>query len=353
MENTDYILVQEELRDLEREIDTDLDRLSLAITTAEQDIDVSNESINIISDYIDYDIANEADDIGEFKDRVGRLYTELSGFIFKRFKKFSPLVDRSSDFKSKELEKLINEINSGVLVPDETINENAAERFNNKLAVFYASGYGLTSGCSDLITYIENISYLPNKSGKYMNGLDLMYKSLNSPEQTLNVPRLNGLLNVKKTLNGISETVVRKYKITDFRLSIVNKWFSSQVELAIVSNSTKRGIRVHVDTFSVNTKNKRIGLPNNSQTIKLLETGLRLKNNLKNAHKSISFNLKKMTRDNTIQLVKSAGGSDNTHRFLIAKFTEAVTKANINMYKDLVSADAIIIAYVKLTYRKA
>lgn len=353
MDILDYIVAQEELHQLDSDMEKTFNRWSMAITTVDNGDELSAESIDIISNYIGYDIATEADDLGEFKARVNVLYNELGNFIFKRFKKFSPLASRSASFKAGELAKLRDQISSGILVPDDTINPGAMVSFNSKLAVFYASGYGLTTGCSDLSTYIENIMFLPNKSGKYMNGIDEMYKQLNSSEQTLNVPRLSGLLNVKKQLKGLTETVTRKQKISDFRMSIINKWFSSNVELSIVSNSTKRGIRVHVDSFTVNTANNKIGLPNNSQTLKLLELGLRLKGNLDSAHKAISFNIKKMTRDNTIQLVKSAGGEDSTHRFLVAKYSEAMTKANINMYKDLVNIDSIIISYIKLTYKKA
>jgi len=353
MDNIDYILAQEELHQLDSDMEETFNRLSLAITTGEHNDELSAESIEIVSNYIGYDISTEADDMKEFKTRVGTLYTELGNFIFKRFKKFAPMAERSAEYKSKELAKLRDDITEGVLVPDDTINEGAMVKFNSKLAVFYASGYGLKTGCSDLSTYVENIMFLPNKSGKYMNGIKEMYKQLNSVEQSLNIPRLSGLLNVKKKLNGMSETVTRKQKISDFRMSIVSKWFASNVELVMVTNSPKRGIRVHTDTFTVKTQNNKVGLANNSQTLKLLELGLRLKGNLASAHKAISFNIKIMTRDNTVQLVKSAAGEGSTHRFLVAKFSEVVTKANINMYKDLMNIDSIIIAYIRLTYKKA
>jgi hypothetical protein len=179
-----------------------------------------------------------------------------------------------------------------------------------------------------------------------------MYKKLSEPTAELNVPKLNGLANIKKTLTGVSPTVTRKIKITDFRLSIFNKYFSNNVEIVFVSNSVKRGIRVHTDTYTINT-DRKIGTPSNKATIKLIDDTIKQTSKLDNVFKSLSFIIKMLTRDNTLQLMGSVSGENKTHRFLIAKYSESITGALINLYRDIHNSDKIIIDYIRLTYRKA
>ena len=59
MEILDYMVAQEELHQLDIEMSDTFSRLSMAITTAEHDDNLSIESIDIVSDYIGYNIANE------------------------------------------------------------------------------------------------------------------------------------------------------------------------------------------------------------------------------------------------------------------------------------------------------
>jgi len=353
IETIDYISTEEELQELTSSLKNSLDKLSVAITTSDiVDDDISTESLEAVMHMVNYDLSTEVDANIVFKQNLNDLYKKLNGYIYKQFKGFSPLVKLTNEYRTTELVKLKKLIEDGVLVPRESIDQTKVTNLNNKLAVFYASGYSLERNGSDLTKFISGMFELTNRSGKYINGIRNMYIKLSKPDKSLEIPKLSGLLNVKKTLIGLQSTIERKVKITDFRLSIITKFISSNVTLLFVSNSPKRGIRVHTDTFKVNT-NRIIGTPDNNTTLKLLDAVIKNSSNLDGAHKNISLAIKLLTRDNTLQLISSIAGENKAHRFLVAKYAEGVTNALINLYIDIVHSDKLVIDYIKATYRKA
>lgn len=350
----DAIMAEDDMNSIILTTEDAYDDLNLAITTAmamDKD-ELSSESLDIINNYTGLDISTEANVVNEFKNKLNALYRSLNGYVYKQFKGFSALTDITSEYRTNELIKLKNMIAKGELIPVDKVDMNKAKSLNNRLAPFYASGYSLKSNASDLNSYITGMFSLTSRTGKYLNGLYNMFEKLSTSEPELNVPKLNGLLNVKKGLTGLTSTVDRKRTITDFRLSILYKFISSDVKVLFVSNSTKRGIRVHIDKYTINT-DRPIGKANNNITLALLDTAIKNASNLKNVHNGLSFNIKKLTRDNTLQLISSVTGEGARHRFLVAKYAETVSKSLINLYIDCVNSDRLVIDYIRLTYRKA
>lgn len=351
LSNSEFIVAQEELDFEYNQIFNTLDRIGLAINT-DVSMEKFNENIETVADFIDYDVSLEDDDVKVFRNKVGEIYDSLNSLLIMKFKTLSPLINKTSKYKTNELISKLEMIKNGQLVKNENISKERIDAFNRKLAVFYSAGYNLESGPSHLITYMENIANLAVRSGKYLNSLGETFKKINTPEQELNIPKLSGMLNVKNQMNGLQENVNRKVRLTDFRLSIIGDWFTSNVLMVMISYSSRkgRGYRVHTDTFNVNFK-KDIKKTSTSDTIKLLEFGIRHANRLEGINKSLGFAIKGLARDNTVQLLKSAGGAGTTHRFLAAKYSEAIIRSLIVLYRNICSFDNIILAYVNLMYK--
>lgn len=347
---SDYIIAEEELATANKEIDDLLLKLSMGNVT---EYSAEENNLETISEFIDYDISLEADDYTMFKARVDGVLGSLNQIIFARFKALSPLVNRTSEYKLNELIELKRKINNGELIPNPVLNPNKIEVLNRKLAVFYSSGYNIENNCTQLIDFMDHIVTLSNRSGKYLMGLQDMYDRLNV-DGGQNVPKLSGLLNVKNSLGGLVSTVNRKYNVTDFRLSIVNNWFTSRAELFMITYSSRkgRGIKTTTEMYNVSLQ-RNVKKVNNNDTLKLIDYGIKHQGKLVNVHKSLSFAVKLFVRDNTMQLIRSASGANSTHRFLVARYSEGVIRSLINLYRNIMSYDSIIIAYINATYKQA
>ena len=342
------------MNDLQNDMNTAHDKIGVAITTATvmegpHDDTISNESFNNITTILDYQVSNEDNVINTFKNNLNELYHGLNGYIFKQFKSFSGIANKSKNYNMVTLAKLKEDIKSGKLVPKSKIDQDKVKSFNSKLGPFYASGYSLSKSSSDLTTFISGMVSLSDRKGKYMKGLSNMFGKLNAPTPELNIPMTSGILNTKKKLVGLQDTVSRKQTLTDFRLSIITNYISSNVSILFISNSSKRGIRVHTDNFTIDT-NKTIGVANNAATLKMLDNSMAIGNKLDNVYAGIKLNIKFMTRDNTLQLISSITGENATHRFLVAKYSEAVTRSMINLYTNIVNSDKLVMDYIRLTY---
>ncbi len=347
---SDYIIAEEELATANKEIDDLLLKLSMGNVT---EYSAEENNLETISNFIDYDISLEADDYTMFKARVDGVLGSLNQIIFARFKALSPLVNRTSEYKLNELIELKRKINAGELIPNPVLNPNKIEVLNRKLAVFYSSGYNIENNCTQLIDFMDHIVTLSNRSGKYLMSLQDMYDRLNV-DGGQNVPKLSGLLNVKNSLGGLVSTVNRKYNVTDFRLSIVNNWFTSRAELFMITYSSRkgRGIKTTTEIYNVSLQ-RNVKKANNNDTLKLIDYGIKHQGRLVNVHKSLSFAVKLFVRDNTMQLIRSASGANSTHRFLVARYSEGVIRSLINLYRNIMSYDSIIIAYINATYKQA
>ena len=347
---SDYIIAEEELATANKEIDDLLLKLSMGNVT---EYSAEENNLETISNFIDYDISLEADDYTMFKARVDGVLGSLNQIIFARFKALSPLVNRTSEYKLNELIELKRKINAGELIPNPVLNPNKIEVLNRKLAVFYSSGYNIENNCTQLIDFMDHIVTLSNRSGKYLMSLQDMYDRLNV-DGGQNVPKLSGLLNVKNSLGGLVSTVNRKYNVTDFRLSIVNNWFTSRAELFMITYSSRkgRGIKTTTEIYNVSLQ-RNVKKVNNNDTLKLIDYGIKHQGRLVNVHKSLSFAVKLFVRDNTMQLIRSASGANSTHRFLVARYSEGVIRSLINLYRNIMSYDSIIIAYINATYKQA
>lgn len=347
---SDYIIAEEELATANKEIDDLLLKLSMGNVT---EYSAEENNLETISEFIDYDISLEADDYTMFKARVDGVLGSLNQIIFARFKALSPLVNRTSEYKLNELIELKRKINAGELIPNPVLNPNKIEVLNRKLAVFYSSGYNIENNCTQLIDFMDHIVTLSNRSGKYLMSLQDMYDRLNV-DGGQNVPKLSGLLNVKNSLGGLVSTVNRKYNVTDFRLSIVNNWFTSRAELFMITYSSRkgRGIKTTTEIYNVSLQ-RNVKKANNNDTLKLIDYGIKHQGRLVNVHKSLSFAVKLFVRDNTMQLIRSASGANSTHRFLVARYSEGVIRSLINLYRNIMSYDSIIIAYINATYKQA
>lgn len=347
---SDYIIAEEELATANKEIDDLLLKLSMGNVT---EYSAEENNLETISEFIDYDISLEADDYTMFKARVDGVLGSLNQIIFARFKALSPLVNRTSEYKLNELIELKRKINAGELIPNPVLNPNKIEVLNKKLAVFYSSGYNIENNCTQLIDFMDHIVTLSNRSGKYLMGLQDMYDRLNA-DGGQNVPKLSGLLNVKNSLGGLVSTVNRKYNVTDFRLSIVNNWFTSRAELFMITYSSRkgRGIKTTTEMYNVSLQ-RNVKKVNNNDTLKLIDYSIKHQGKLVNVHKSLSFAVKLFVRDNTMQLIRSASGANSTHRFLVARYSEGVIRSLINLYRNIMSYDSIIIAYINATYKQA
>jgi len=346
--NSDYIIVQDELNNLSNELYDYVDRLGVAIATinASNNTEVGHEAIY---EYVDYVPSNESATVDDFKNKVNDIYGYLNSIIYKKFKSFGPITNRTSEFKSSELNKLKDMIVNGKLVPVDKVDPSKALSFNNKLAAFYGTGNSLVSGPNDLISFINSLIDRTHRSSSYSKGINKVFNSINTSDAELNVPKIGGYLDIRSKLSNAKSMVSRKQTITDYRLSTIVNWFSSTVDMLSVTNTAKQGIKVHTDKYSVDT-DKKIGVPSNSSTLKLIDTGLQLNSKLDSIHKSMSFTIKILTRDNTISLIKV---DNNKHRFLLARFTESITRSLLTLYTNLISVDTLIISYIKLTYTSA
>jgi len=341
-------LALEEEREVINNINQALEKLDLAITTAGHSEALTVESAAIISDYIDYEISVEdVNAMDEYKNRLKALYNNLNGYIFKQFKSFSPLIDLTNDYKIKELENLKTALSSGKLVPKKLVTDKDAARLNAKLGPFYATGYSFKSGPADMVTYIKGILAIGNRSGKYFKGLQSMYEALSTDKE---IPKLNGITNIARSLTGVTNIANRKYKITDFRLSILTSWLGGNANLLFVSKNSKGAFKVYTDTYVVNSYPK-VGVATTDQIIKLIDAGIQLKKELAVAHKELGFIIKKFSRDNSIALLDS-GANDNSRQFLLANFTKSVVKVLITTYVNLATMDNIIELYVKTVTQK-
>ena len=347
---SDYIIAEEELAIANKEIDDLLLKLSMGNVT---EYSAEENNLETISNFIDYDISLESDDYAMFKARVDGVLDSLNQIIFARFKALSPLVNRTSEYKLNELNELKRKITNGELIPNPVLDPKKIEVLNRKLAVFYSSGYNIENNCTQLIDFMDHIVMLSNRSGKYLMGLQDMYDKLNADGEQ-NIPKLSGLLNVKNSLGGLVSTVNRKYNITDFRLSIVNNWFTSRAELFMITYSSRkgRGIKTTTEMYDVSL-HRDVKKVNNNDTLRLVEYGIKHQGKLVAIHKSLSFAVKVFVRDNTMQLIKSANGANSVHRFLVARYSEGVIKSLINLYRNIMSYDSIIIAYINATYKQA
>lgn len=347
---SDYVIAEEELAEANKEIDDLLIKLSMGNVT---EYSAEENNLDLIGNFIDYDVSLESDDYTMFKARVDQVLGSINQVIFAKFKALSPLVNLTSGYRLNELNELKRKIIAKELVPNPVLDPKKIEVLNRKLAVFYSAGYNIENNCSQLIDYMDNIVRLSNRSGKYLMGLQDMYDKLNAPGEQ-NIPKLSGILNVKSSLGGLVSTVNRKYNITDFRLSIVNNWFTSRAELFMITyNSRKgRGIKTGTEVYNVSLHRevKKVG---EAETLRFIEYGIKHQGKLIPIHKTLSFAVKLFVRDNTMQLLRSVSGNNSAHRFLVARYSEGVIRSLINLYRNVMSFDSIIIAYITATYKQA
>ncbi len=347
---SDYVVAEEELAEANKEIDDLLLKLSMGNVT---EYSAEESNLDLIGNFIDYDVSLESDDYTMFKARVDQVLGSINQIIFAKFKALSPLVNLTSGYRLNELNELKRKIVARELIPNPVLDPKKIEVLNRKLAVFYSSGYNIENNCSQLIDYMDNIVRLSNRSGKYLMGLQDMYDKLNMPGEQ-NIPKLSGILNVKSSLGGLVSTVNRKYNITDFRLSIINNWFTSRAELFMITyNSRKgRGIKTGTEVYNVSL-HKEVKKVGEAETLRFLEYGIKHQGKLIPIHKTLSFAVKLFVRDNTMQLLKSVSGNNSAHRFLVARYSEGVIRSLINLYRNVMSFDSIIIAYITATYKQA
>ena len=344
----DTRLALEEEREIIIDLGKTLDRLDLTVTTANNSTNLNTESAKIISDFIDYDISLEDDAMVEYKQKLSTLYSNLNSIIIKQFKSFSPLINLTSDYKVDTLTDLKTRLNSGELVPKSIISDKDTNSLNSKLAPFYASGYSLKSGPADIVTYINGMISISNRSGKYYKGLDSMYVALKDDKKDL--PKLNGITNIARGLSNVTSTASRKYKITDFRLSILSSWLGNNVNVLFVSKNSKGAFKVYIDNYKINSFPK-VGIAKKEQLVKLLDASIKVKKDIDKVHKELSFIIKKFTRDSSIALLNSAADG-NSRQFLLANYTKSIVRALINTYVDLTKMDSVIELYIKAVTEK-
>jgi len=345
MDTIEYIISQEELKETEIALEEQLNNLDLVISLM---LDTESETIpESIQEITGFEVSTEAkDDVTTFKEKLNQVYKDINSYIFRTFKRFTPLTSKSKEYKQQLIEKAIRDIEDGTLVPKETLEQSKLTSLNNKLAPFYATGYSLSSGANDLSNYISNIVDLTNRSGRFIKGLMDFNEKLKTSGD---VPRLNGILNIKKNIHGVKSTVVRKRTITDFRMSIMNKWFSSTVTIVMLYGRREGGVKLSTEKY-VLTNIPKIGTANNSQTIKLLQTALSVGKQLDKVNADLNRTIKLITRDSTMALLDE--NIDKKRRFLLARFNEAVTVSLINLYKDVYTIDDIVLMYVNKLYER-
>lgn len=347
---SDYLVAEEELANANKEIDDLFLKLHIGNVT---EFSMEEGNLDVIANFIDYDVSLEGDDYQMFKSRVDQVIDSIGQVILSKFKTLSPLVNLTTGYRLGELNELKRKILAKELIPNPTIDPKKIEVLNRKLAVFYASGYNIENNCSQLIDYMNNIVLLTNQTGKYLSSLKNMYESLNaSGEQT--IPKMSGLLNVKNSLGGLVDTVNRKYNITDYRMSIISNWFGNRAELFTITYSSRkgRGFKVGNDIYDVKL-HRDIEKASDAETLRLLDYAIKHQSKLIPIHKAISFNVKSFTRNNVMQLLRSSSGNNSKHRFMVARYSEGVIKSLINLYRNVMTFDAIAIAYINCTYKQA
>lgn len=301
---------------------------------------------DLVAEFTSYDMSVESNDVQTYKSKLDGMENNILEIINKKIKKISWLTSKLRDYNIDELKRLLNEIENGNLVPNNGIDETKAKNFNKMLGVFYATGYDLTNGCSGLIKFIEGILELSKTNSTYFKGIDKMRTNLETFTKEAEVKATGGFLNIKTHLRGLSSVKNTKLNITDYRMSIINKWVSSNVVITAVSYHNKTGIKVGNLTYNVNNQSA-IGLSNNKDTIKLLKLGIANESILEKTYKNININIKTGLRSRMKGLIES---SNARNRFLIAKYNERVIDSLFNLYDDLAHIDNLIIKYIKLTY---
>jgi len=348
LDTIEHLATKDELVQTEIALEESLSQLDIMLSLS---LDVGNETLSdSVLDMTGFVVSTEAaeDDAKIYEAKLDKLYKDVNNYIFRLFKKFNPLVAKSNTFKTSLLEKAIEDIEKGRLVPKDKPDQSKMDTLNNKLAPFYATGYKLENGCADLTTYITNIVDLTNRSGRYIKGLMDLGEKLKTSDVG-KIPKLTGILNIKKELSGAKSLITRKRTITDFRLSVMDKWFGGGVSVTMLYGRREGGLKLGSDKFEVSTKQK-VGTANNGQTIKLLQLGLSTGKQLDAIHASLGRTIKIMTRDNTMAFLDK--NIDKSRRFLVARYDEAAVKVLINLYKDVYSIDDIILTYISKTYEK-
>jgi len=310
---------------------------------ATEGLDVIPETVGVLTGY---DLSTESSDAASFKSKLSELEHNVGGLIDRKLKKISILSSRVGEYNTSKLNELYSKIESGELVPSVNIDEKKMHNYNNKLGVFSASGYSLTYGCGDLIVFIKGIMDIASANSTYYKGLDNMRENLNTYKSESDIKALNGVLNLKKHLRGVSSSVTKKITITDYRMSIVSKWLSKNIDLITVSYHNRTGVNVSNMKLDVNAITT-IGVAKNKDTLKLIELGLSNLDLLKRSHKSISILIKNSLSARIAGLLDS---SKKEKRFIIAKYNEKIVTSLFNLYDDIASIDDLIIKYINITY---
>lgn len=343
MDDISYILTKQEHNDIYHDIMSSEPILAQSRLTLENIDEIDDNSFKIVAKLTGYDLATESNDIAIYKSRLTDIQDSLSNIATKRFKKFQPLVNKIDEYNISKLEELKNKIEKGMLVPRATLDPKKVESLNKKLSVFYATGYDLNNA-KGIISYINGLVGMAKRGSAYFKGLDKTLDRLLVYKSESEIKKLSGLLNVKYSLNGVNATVNNKIIITDYRVSIINKWIANRVELVVIKYSMRTGLKVSTEIYT-NDVNKRIGIPTNKELLNLIEVGIQNKDKLTNAYSGISRMIKLWSKKRMANILKV---NDNSNRFLVAKFIEKSIYSFINMYDDLASMDDLIIQYINL-----
>jgi len=189
---------------------------------------------------------------------------------------------------------------------------------------------------------------MAKKGSTYFKGLDKTLDNMMTYKSESEVRKLSGVLNVKHSLKGVTSTSNNKVNITDYRLSVINKWLTSRVELVVIKYSMRTGLKVSTETYT-NNYNQSISIPTDKEVLKLLEVGLSHSGIMSIAYSGISIMIKRWSVKRMETILKV---NDNSNRFLIANFVEKVIYSLINLYNDLANMDDVIIQYVNTVYEK-
>lgn len=308
----------------------------------------SVEDMSAVGPFVDMELSTESEKT-EFKKQLNDINTDIASFAVKKFKKLSPIADKSSSYKNKILKELYDSIESGKLVPVKHISKDKIKGLQDRLAVFSATGYSLKSGAGDLISFIEGLKDITRRNGNYTKQINNAFEELKAVNKE--VSGTSGPNNLIKKLHLGKARSSRKENITDYRMSMVKNWFSNHVELFVLYKSNKYGYKVASESFD-SPGDVIVGRANDKDTLRLIDTGLQIGSDLSDNRKALSAALVAIVKENTVALIKADTDPniDTGKRFVMSKFTEHIMDLYINLYKNLLNVDDIIIAYINATY---
>jgi len=347
MDEIDYILAKQEHNEIYQDVMSTEPTVEQSRLALENIDEINDDTLKLAATLTGYDLATEGSDVSIFKSRLTEIQDSLGSIATKKFKKFQPLVNKLDEYNTTKLEELKAKIENGELVPRATLDPKKVDALNKKLSVFHATGYDLNNA-KGITSYIDGLASMAKRGSAYFKGLDKTLDRLLVYKSESEVKKMSGVLNVKYNLKGVNATVNNKIVITDYRVSIINKWIASRVELVVIKYSMRTGLKVSTEAY-INNLNKPIGIPTDKELVKLLEVGLSHNGILTNAYSGISRMIKLWSAKRITNILKV---NDNSNRFLIAKFIEKTVYSLINLYNDLATMDDLIIQYINLVTEK-